>query len=206
MDFKYRTVFASLFLKPRKAFATIYYYDLFKFQYYLFALAGVNNVVTRKWLEIADVSNNFIMKLVIEFAIGALFGWLPILFISWLLYLSAKWLKGKCDFISVYNIIVYATCLPAFISLLSTVLSITLLRSNGYMKGVFVNNLHIIIIRTHLYLNWGINLYYAFLVVIGISVIQQFTIIKSIFNIFLAVMIVVIPLVIIVLIPSLYHH
>jgi hypothetical protein len=206
MDYKYRTVFASLFPKPRKAFTTIYIYELFKFQYYLFVLAGINNVLTRKWLEIADVSNNFIMKLGIDFAIGALFGWMPILFISWLLYLTAKWLKGKCDFVTVYNIVIYAACLPVLISLLSTVLGITLLRLNGNMKGISVNNLDIIIIRTHLYLNWGLNLYYAFLVVIGISVIQQFTIIKSVFNIFLAVIIVAIPLTVIIIIPSLFHH
>jgi hypothetical protein len=206
-------VFANLFLKPRKTFTTIYNYELFKFQYHLFVLAGINNVLARKWIETADVSSNLIFKLMIDFAIGALFGWLPLLFLSWLLYLSAKWLKGKADFTTVYNISGYAVSLPAFISLLSTIVCILILRSNGYTKSVNISGTNInwhqtfyIVVRIHLYLSWGLNFYYAFLTVIGISVVQEFTIVKSILNVLLAIMIIVIPLVIVIFFPLLFTH
>jgi hypothetical protein len=209
----YKIVFLKLIIDPKRAFSAIDRNELFKYKYPLFILAGINNILARNWLETADVCNNIAFKLGQNIIIGALFGWLPLLFVSWLIYNSGKWLNGQSDPITISNVISYAVFFPVIISLISTLGSITFLRLHGFIKNEYLNSLDIqwhntfyFIIKTHRYISWCVNLYYVSLAVIGISIIQGFTVAKAVVNVFVAVMIIVIPLLgIIALIPLLLH-
>lgn len=213
MNLVYKTVFRKIIVNPKKAFSTIDSYQLFEYKIHLFILAGINNALVRKWLEVADVSNNLFIELAKYIAIGAFAGWLPMLFVSWLLFLSGKWLKGGTEFMTIANLMGYAFFYPVILSLISTITSIIFLRLNGFVKNNYFNNIDIklhntfyLIIQLHRYLNWGFNFYYVVLMIIGISVVQGFTILKSVLNVFVAILIITIPLGVIVLIPSLFGH
>lgn len=213
MNHVYKTVFLKIIFSPRKAFATIETYELFKYHYYLFGFAGINNILVRNWLDVADSSNNLLVKLIKYIAAGAFLGWLPLLFVSWLIFHSGKWLKGQAEFLTIANLMGYAFFYPVFLSLISTISNISFLRLNGFNKSDYYNNLDInshstfeLVIHIHRYINWGFNIYYAVLIVIAISVIQGFTIIKSMLNIFLAVLIIVIPLGLMIIIPSILKY
>ncbi len=209
----YKFVFLKLITGPKTAFSVIDRNELFKYRYPLLIVVGINNVLARNWLEVTDRCNNIAIKLGEDIVIGALLGWFPLLFVSWLIYNSGKWLNGQSDSLTISNILSYAVFYPITISLISTLGSMIFLRSHGYSKSEYLNssdihwhNTFYYIIKTHRYTSWGINLYFAFLAVIGISVIQGFTISKAILNLFIAVMIIVLPIIGIDVLMPLLHR
>lgn len=209
----YKTVFVNFLRRPQRVFYTICEYELYKYKYHLLVLAGINAVLTRNWWLIADTDNNFFLNLLSDIAIGALLGWIPFLFVSWLIYVSGKWIKGRSHSDEITNLVAYAVFFPAIFSILTTIISIAILRLNGFESVKYVHNLDIplhstfyLIIKIHQIIIIGLNLYYALLVLKGLSVVQNFNWLKSILNVIMAIGLIAVPLLLIVVIPLLFKH
>jgi len=213
MTHTYKTVFINFLRRPQRVFYTICEYELYKYKYHLLVLAGINAALTRNWWQLADTNNNFFFRLLGAIAIGALLAWIPFLFVSWLLYVSGKWINGRSHSAEITNLVAYAVFFPAMLSILTTLISITILRVNGFESVKYVHNLDMplhstfyLTIKIHQIIIIGLNLYYVLLVLKGLTVIQNFNWLKSILNVIMAIGLVAVPLLLIAIIPLLFKH
>jgi hypothetical protein len=203
MQFAYKTTLLSLWKKPKKTFNTINQYGLYKYQTHLFIIAGINNTINRQFIDLADNKHELFSTLASSVAAGALFGWLGFLVVSGLIYITGKWIKGQATSTEITNMVSYAT-LPFLVSLAFTLICVLLLRVLGFQNGAYnyVRNWHntyYIIIKIHYYVYILITIYYFILLTIGVSVVQGFSIRKSLLNLVMCIAIVVIPIALIIL-------
>lgn len=192
MEDDYKDVFRNLIINPSKAFYDIIQYGLYKYKVPLLMLAGVTNALNKRMLALADWHENFFLNLITTVAIGAIAGWLGIFIVSWLVEIVGKWLKGQASFEDIFSVAAYAT-LPVIVMLASDLICIAILRSRGYAQNyryvglVDSGNINHIVLSINRYIGTLMNLYYLFLFVIGISVVQGFTKRKAALNLMIVV-------------------
>ena len=206
MQLAYKTALSNLWKKPKKSFNTINQYSLYKYQIHLFVLAGVTNAINRRFIDLADSKQELFLTLAGSAAIGALFGWFGLLIVSGLIYLTGKWIKGQATSTEIINMVAYAT-VPFFASLMFTLICILLLRVLGFHDGTYDyirswDNTYYVIIKVHYYVNILITIYYFVLLIIGVSVVQDFSIRKSMLNLIMCIGIIAVPIALIILYTS----
>jgi len=196
MELVYRTVLINIIKKPLKAFRVIYYYGLDKYKYLFLSIAGISYTINRQFFILADSRTHLLWPLAGAVGLGALLGWIGVALLSQLIYWSGTWIKGKGSSGDILNIASYAA-LPDILRIISALTCILLLRHFAYEDAQYPHvwgNIYYTIVRLKFYFGWAITLYYFVLLVIGISVVQDFSIGKSILNLLLAISIVMVPL------------
>lgn len=193
MNDNYKAVFINLIKNPRKAFYDITQYNLYKYKLPLLMLAGITSMVNKKLLSLADRHENYPYILITTIGMGILVGWFGIFLFSWLISVVGKWFKGHASFTVIFGVAAYAT-LPIVVMLLSNFICIAILRSRGFALSysdvglIDAGNINQIVLNVNRYISWAMNLYYLVLFVIGISVVQRFTIGKAVLNLFVVLL------------------
>lgn len=198
MQLAYKIVLFNLWKRPKRAFNTINQYNLFKYQIHLFVLTGITNTVNRRFIDLADSTHDLLPTLLSSIVAGALLGWISLLIVSGLIYISGKWMKGQATSTEITNMVAFAT-VPFIISIVFTVVCVLLLRFLRFQDGTYAyfkswSNNYYVIIKVHYYVNILINLYYLVLLAIGISAVQDFSIRKSFLNLFIGIAIIAVPI------------
>jgi hypothetical protein len=198
MQLTYKLVLLNLWKKPKKAFNTINQYNLFKYQIHLFVFAGVTNAVSRRFIDLSDSRHNLLQTLASSIFAGALIGWIGLLVVSGLIYVIGKWIKGQATSTEITNMVAYAT-VPFVISFVFTAVCVLLLRFLRFQDGTYAyfqswSNSYYVITKIHSYVNILISLYYFALLVIGISAVQNFSILKSLLNLLICIAVITLPI------------
>ena len=151
-----------------------------------------------------NMGDTFSLWGVITFCIiiGALFGWITYYLYSALISWTGKWLNGKGNTDSILRVLSFAL-IPSIVSILLLIPQIIIygnemFKSDGdIISGGIVSN---IIVYSSMFLEFGLGIWTFVLCVIGISEVQKLSIGKSILNLILPVIVIMLPILIIVLI------
>ena len=194
-----KKIFTKIWYSPRAVFKFINTYKYEKHVTILLVLGGISRAFDRASMK--DMGDNFSIWGVIAFCVilGALFGWISYYIYSVLVSWTGKWLKGKGDSNSLLRVFAYAL-IPGIVSLLLLIPQIVIyeneiFKSNGdiFSKGIIAN----IIVYSAMFLELVLGIWSFVLCVIGVSEVQKFSIGKSILNLILPVLVIMVPIIII---------
>jgi hypothetical protein len=199
-----KKLFIKIWTSPREVFKFINTYKYEKHVTVLLVLGGVSRAFDRASLK--NMGDDFSILGVIAYCVilGALFGWISYYIYSALVSWTGKWLKGKGDSNSLLRVFAYGL-IPAIISLLFLIPQIVIyeneiFKSDGdiFSKGIIAN----IIVYSAMFLELVLGIWSFVLCIIGVSEVQKFSIGKSILNLILPVLVIMIPILILALIVS----
>lgn len=193
-------LFAKIWTSPREVFTYINDHKFEKYLYLLLILAGISRTFDRASLK--NMGDNFSLWGVLAFCIivGAIFGWITYYLYSALIIWTGKWLDGKGDTKSILRVLSFAL-IPSIAALLLLVPQIMIygnevFKSDGDItSGGLVLN---VIVYSSMFLEFALGIWSLVLCVIAVSEVQKLSIGKSILNILLPVIVIMIPILIII--------
>ncbi len=194
-------IFFKIWTEPRLTFRYISdnHYD--KYVTVLLLLSGISRAFDRASLK--DMGDKMSLGAIIGLCIifGGLFGWMSFYIYAALLHWTGKWLKAKGDTKSILRVLAYAM-LPSIIALVFLLPQIVIygnevfksdgdMTSAGLLSNVFVYG--------SVFFELVLGIWTIVFCTIGISEVQKLTIGKSILNLLLPAIVILIPMLIIVL-------
>jgi hypothetical protein len=133
---------------------------------------------------------------------GGLIGWVSYYIYAALISWTGKWLKGEANTDSILNITAYAM-LPSIVALIFLIPQISvygneLFKADGEIvsAGLIPN----ILVYLSLFLELAFGIWALILCIIGISVVQKFSIGKTILNMLIPCLVILVPILLIVLV------
>jgi len=196
-----KDIFTRIWTNPRQVFKFINdnHYD--KYATTLLVLSGISRGFDQASLKDMGDSQSLGTILVMCVIAGGLFGWMTYYIYAALISWTGTWLKAKGDTKSILRIMSYAM-FPSVIALVFLIPQIMIygneifksegdITSAGLLSNVFVYG--------SMLLEFILGICTVMFCVIGISEVQKLSIGKSILNLLLAVMVVIVPMIIIVL-------
>lgn len=195
-------IFNKIWTSPREVFKFINKYKYDKYGTILLILAGISRTFDRASMK--NMGDSFSLWGIIAFCIiiGALFGWITYYIYSALISWTGKWIDGKGNTDSILRVLSYAL-IPSIISLFFIIPQIAVYGNEIYKSdgditsGGIISN---IIFYSSLIIEAALGIWSLVLCVIGISEVQKLSIGKSILNLILPAIVIMIPILIIVLI------
>ena len=196
-----KKIFAKIWTSPREVFKFINTYKYDKYVNGLLILAGISRTFDRASMK--NMGDSFSIWGIITFCIiiGAIFGWITYYLYSALISWTGKWINGKGNTDSILRVLSYAL-IPSIISILLLVPQIAIygneiFKSEGDIssEGIVSN----IIVYGSMFFEFTLGIWSLVLCVIGISEVQKLSIGKSILNLVLPALVIMIPILIIVL-------
>ncbi|MCL2328632.1 MAG: YIP1 family protein [Bacteroidetes bacterium] len=193
-------IFTKIWTSPRKVFKYVNDRKYSKYELILLVFAGISNgfdqAMSKNWGDNLPLWG-IILTAVIG---GGLLGWVSLWVYSALISWTGKWLKGEGKTDSILRIISYAM-IPSIATLILLIFQIGILgnelfkangdfASAGYAANIFIMFTGILTII--------LAIWTFVLCVIGVSEVQKFSIGKSILNVLLPVLVILIPIMIIV--------
>ena len=166
----------------------------------LLVLGGIVRAITRASNRNMGDNMTTILVLAISIITGGLFGWITYYIYAWALSLTGKWLGGESNPSKFRTVIAWAL-IPSICSLILLIPELIifgddLFKSQTVYKSEFIRYSWIAFGLTELALSiWSITI-----LVIGIGILQKFGIGKSILNMILPLLVLLIPIFAIVLI------
>ena len=198
MVMKFKNLLLEIGKNPRAGFSYLVESGYNKHVFLILILMGISvmfsNAMTR---NIGDTFGPFGYKIYI-IILGPIFGIVWAYLLSWLISVTGKWMKGHAktkDIVSVFSI----ACIPNCLMLIIHLLFLIIFGTSIFHKSFNVLNystISIIIYYVSISLTLITLTLYIYLFVIGISVLQGFSVIKSILNIFFAAFLFVLPIMI----------
>lgn len=194
-----KEVFTKIWFKPRMVFKFINdnYYE--KYFIVLLVLAGISNAFSRSFNKSLGDDLSLTALLAVCIFLGGLFGWIGYYFYAALLSWTGKWLNGKGNTNTFLRMSAYASLPTIFVLILLIPQLIlfgdTLFKSDIdiYNNGLFTVIVYYIIALFELIMGiWSIVFF-----IIGISEVQKFSIGKSILNLILPILIIIVPIMLI---------
>lgn len=193
-----RDVFTKIWTEPRRIFKFINDTKYEKYYYLLLFLAGVVRAFDRASSKSMGDDSSLLMILFSAIVFGGAFGWISYYIYSVLLSWTGKWLGGIGDTSSIFRMMAYAM-IPSVLILFFLFPQIAI-----YGRDVFSDIEYIApgsfgnIVRSILSV-FQIILSLATLVfmVIGLSVVQKFSVGKAILNLILPILIIILPIVLV---------
>lgn len=196
-----KDIFTKIWTTPRQVFKYINdnHYD--KFATTLLVLSGISRAFDRASLK--DMGDSQSLGTIVGMCIiaGGLFGWMTYYIYAALISWTGTWLKAKGDTKSILRIMSYAM-LPSVIALVFLIPQIIIygneifksegdITSAGLLSNFFVYG--------SMLLEFILGIWTIVFCVIGISEVQKMNIGKSILNLLLPAIVVIVPMIIIVL-------
>ncbi|MDR1699487.1 MAG: YIP1 family protein [Prevotellaceae bacterium] len=198
-------ILTKIWTAPREVFQFINDNKYDKYTDKLFILSGIASALSNH-----NLGDSFSLLTIITICVvfGGLFGWISLYFYSFLISLTGGWLNGKSNTDSMIRIVAYSY-LPIVFTIFCIVIQISIygvevFKTDGDLTAdsLFFNILGLGSIFVELILSiWSIVL-----LVIGISVTQKFSVWKSILNMILPALIIIVPLIIIIGIIYLFSN
>jgi len=182
-----KEIFTKIWMSPRLVFKFINETDYTKFTTILLILAGItsalNSASTRYMGDIMPLWTVLIVCLIG----GGVFGWLYFYIYAALLSWTGKWLKGKGNTKSLFRMMSYAL-IPSLVVLFTFILRIVLIGNEEFQRNVEILDngfLTTTLFVFSLFVELVIGVWTLVLLVIGISEVQKLSIGKSIVNLIL---------------------
>ena len=195
-------IFTKIWISPRMVFKYLNDYSYEKFVTILLILAGITRTFDRA--STRGVGDNMSLGRVIILCVilGGLLGWITYYIYAAMISWTGKWLNGKGDTKSILRTIAHAMT-PSIVSLIFLIPQIAL-----FGNGIFQSELDIygsgwapvIVFYVTLIIEITLTIWTIVIYVIGISEVQKISIGKSIINIILPGLILIVPIVVIMLI------
>ena len=197
-----KDIFIKIWTSPRAVFKYINEHHYDKYVKVLLILSGISRAFDRTSSK--NMGDNMSLWAIIATCVvfGGLLGWLTNYIYAALISWTGKWFKGQGDTTSILRVIAYALT-PSVIALLLLIppigfYGIEMFRTDGHITSAgWIANIF----------DWGSIVAKAVLgictvvfCVIGISEVQKLSIGKSILNLFLPALIIVVPIVLLVVI------
>lgn len=186
---------------PRESFNFINQYKYDKHVILLLILSGITKAFDKAIQK--DMGDKLPLWGVISFSviIGILFGWLVNYIYAATISWTGKWFKGNANTQSILRVIAYGS-LPSILSLFLLFLQIiiygnSIFQADGYLfiPGSIDNILYYIFLSVET----ALVIWSFFLLILGISIAQNFSMLKAFFNLLLPAILMVGCLLIIVL-------
>jgi hypothetical protein len=196
-----KIIFIKIWTNPRQIFKYINDHHHDKYATALLVLSGISRAFDRASLRDMGDSQSLEMIIGICIIVGGLFGWMTYCMYAALISWTGTWLKSKGDTKSILRIISYAM-LPSAIALVFLIPQIIVygnevFKSEGNITsaGLLPN----ILVYGSMLFEFILGIWTIVFCVIGISEVQKLGIGKSILNLFLPVIVVVVPMLVIFL-------
>lgn len=204
MNNQFMKVLLGLFKNPRTSFETALENNFEKQKFLLILLSGISimlgNAVKQK---LGDHFGTFEI-LVYIFIGGPVFGFVWVYLLSAMIKLGGKIVKGRANIKDISTVIALSAlpiiCMIFFNSLNYFVFGSQVFTSS--LKETDLGNIQKYIYFTGYIANFLLMFYYLMLFITGISLLQKFSVFKSVMNIIISILIIIIPLIIIVMIIS----
>lgn len=159
----------------------------------LLILAGISESFSQ-----TEISNgNFSLFIIIAkcIIIGGFFGWIGYYIYAFLLSWMGTWLKGNGTKEEFLKIIAYSS-IPVIASLFLVLIQIIVFGNDAFSHEIdfsIYSSLNILIYWICLLVSFVLSIWSIILLIIGISELQQFSIGKSILNLILPAIVIIIP-------------
>lgn len=190
-----KEVFRKIWTKPKQVLQYINETKYDKFFYVLLFFAGISRAFNRASSKNYGDDMSLLKIIGLSIILGGLLGWVAFYLYASLLRWTGEWINGKGETDSILRILTYAM-FPTTIALLFLIPQISI-------YGVEVFKEHGDTVSADLYSNIifyssGIaqlilSIYALVFVVIGVSEVQQLSIGKTILNLFLPILVLLIP-------------
>ncbi|AIZ63160.1 hypothetical protein PK28_04680 [Hymenobacter sp. DG25B] len=185
----------QIWFKPKHTLQYILQYSPEKYVPVLLCLGGIDRAIDRASLK--DMGDKMSTPSVLFSAIlaGGLFGWLSYYLYAWLLSVTGKWLNGQAT-LSVLKTVLAWSLLPAIFSLVLVVPALAI-----FGDDVFKSQLvHQSISYQIMWVFYGLcevvlGIWTLVILVQGISLVQGFTMGRSILNLVLPALVILAPFV-----------
>ncbi|KIC62111.1 Yip1 family protein [Chryseobacterium taiwanense] len=198
-------IFTKIWAEPRRIFTFIDQAKYEKYLYVLMFLAGVSSAFDRATSKNMGENNSLFMVIFLCVVMGGLLGWISYYIYAALLSWTGKWLDGSGDTSSIFRMIAYAT-IPSVVSLIFLIPQVAvyggdLFKDVDYTsEGILVN----VVFWVSAFCEVGLSIVTLIYTVIGLSVVQKFSIGKAIANLLLPIAVIALPILLIISIFSVF--
>jgi len=192
-----KEVFSNIWLNPRKVFEFIHQYKFDKFMALLIILNGISNSFDRAVSKnLFDIKSLPVTLLIIILG-GIISGFIGFYFYSALISWTGNWLKGKASTSEIVRVLAYGS-LPSVGSLVLVILQLIIFR--GYQSttdGLLYDSFNVsnLLLLFFLLLELILSIWSIVLTVVGVAVVQNFSIGRAFFNLILPVLILIVVLI-----------
>ena len=196
-----KEIFTKIWTSPRKVFRYLNERNDDKYVTILLLLSGISRAFDQATTKNFGDRMSIWAILGICIIAGGLFGWLAYYIYAALISWTGKWLKGEGNTNSILRIISYAM-IPSIIALVFLIPQISIygnemFKSDGdIVSAGLISN---ILVYLSLFLEFVLGIWTIVLCVIGISEVQKFSVGKSILNMLMPGLIILVPILLIVL-------
>lgn len=196
-----KDIITKIWASPRLVFKYINESHYDKYMIVLLALAGISRAFDRASLKNMGDTMAIAEILGICIVLGGLLGWVSYYIYAALLSWTGKWLDGKGDTNSILRILAYAM-IPSILALILLIPQVgiygaEIFKSEGDISSAgLISN---IIVYSSMFLELALGICTLVFCVIGISEVQKLSIGKSILNLLLPALIILVPVLLIVL-------
>ncbi|WEK68145.1 MAG: Yip1 family protein [Candidatus Chryseobacterium colombiense] len=196
-------IFTKIWTEPKRIFTFINEAKYEKYLYVIMFLAGISSAFDRASSKNMGENSSLVSIVLICIIMGGLLGWISYYIYAALLSWTGKWLNGSGDTSSIFRIIVYAT-IPSVVSLVFLIPQIAVYGGNLFKdidyasEGILVN----VVFWTSAFCEFSLSIVTLIFTVIGLSVVQKFSIGKAILNLILPILIIVVPILLLIIVFS----
>lgn len=196
-----KEIFIKIWTSPRLVFKYINDNNYDKFVTVLLILEGIAKTFDRaSSLDIGDRTSLYTI-IALSIIIGGLVGWISYYLYALMMSWTGKWLKGQGDTKSLLRMTAYAMS-PTIITLILLIPQIVIFGNSIFQSKIDILGngiIGIIIFYTSVVIGLIILVWSVVIFVIGISEIQKLSIGKSILNMLLPSLIILIPIIIVLI-------
>ena len=196
-----KEVFTQIWTSPRKVFKFIIDNNYSKYMYLILFLGGVISSLSRSASKFSGDSPYAVLYLFGAIVGGGFFGWIAYYIYSAIISLTGKWLDGTADTSTIFKVFTYSiipTLFIIFLLIFEFALNQNGLQEDGYNFTATDFPLLLLLLLTYT-IQTVLGIWSLVLLVIGLSEAQHFSVGKSILNLLIPVLIIVVPLFIIFL-------
>jgi len=199
LSFTDQELFLKIWSRPRLVFQYLTETKHDKYLTVLLILAGISSAFTQASNRNSGDSLSLLAVVAICIFVGGLFGWISYYIYAALLSWTGKWLNGQGDTDAILRLIAYAM-IPSIVALLLFIPNILIFGNETFQSSLELSGrgfVPIFVYYLSAFLEVMLGVWTIVLLVIGISAVQQLSILKAILNLLLPGLIIVVPLVII---------
>ncbi len=206
LSFSDREIFTEIWTRPRKVFKYLEDNEYDKYVYSLLILAGIVRAFDRASLK--GMGDDLPLIAVLGFCIvlGGMLGWLSYYVYAALLSWTGKWLGGEADTWSILRMLAHAM-IPYTITLFFLLAQVAYFGNEIFKSAIDLSNggaASEIVFYGLVLIELTFAICSLIFIVIGLSEIQQINIGKAILNLFLPVLVIIVPIVLMILIYRMF--
>lgn len=199
-----KEVFTKIWTTPRQVFKFINNSQYEKYMFVLLVLSGISRAFDRA--SSGNMGDRMSLFSVIALCVvmGGLLGWLSYYIYAALISWTGKWLGGIETTYSILRVLAYAM-IPAVCGMVLLIPQIAIFGQELFRSDADIYAMgqsHVLLLYGFALVEFALGIYSLVLLVIGVSEVQKISVGKSILNLILAVLVIVLPILILVLIMN----